>query len=844
MAAVRALCRDAVGEMTGLLHSVRGGAAPIGRRFATVRREDGFSLIELTVAMVLFAIVALALVGLMQSAIAANGLARQKTVAQQMAQDEIESIRELDYWSEIGLVSGNPTGIVQASRTVAVRGVDASMLIDIDWVNDPTPASYSVYANYKKITVVVRSNRDNRVLASVVTFVAPPGRAPFGGLSNAVLNVTVQEMGPSNQPLEGALVSLASGPSAPLSDSSDVSGLVTFAALTANPTSGPTAFYDVTATKSGFITYVDDRVPLATAHRQLAPSQEDSTTIRLYRPATIDVVLQDSGGAPYTGPTTVKLTSQRTGTTQTYTASGSGSLSITAFAGEPVVPGDFTVRAFTSTGLCADAVQRYVPDDYPTDMSASYTLQLQSCPSGAITVNATQLGGPADGATVEVSGGPNDFAPIVQTANASGSTTFGTLPSGTDPYTITVTRLGETATTTAVVVTGSTTTVDITLPDPPVGDVTAVVRWLGAAVNGATVQITGGPDTVDQTLVTDASGQVTFPDLATGSGYTVTATKGGQSVTQSGVAVATGSTTTVTLDLPTAVLTVTATWAGVPIGTGSSNVTVTGGPDGSTYTGSTDASGVATITVPRTTAAYPYVVSVTKNGGSGTSTVTSVPAGGASTTVAFSQVGTITASSTWAAVYAGNATVTITGGPIGGTWTATTAAGTGFAPAVSVPATTAAYPYTVSITKTTAYGDGTGSVSVTSVPNGGNTDAAVALTPTKTLTLRIRLNSAPTYPAVGTLIQLSITGGPNGTPGSAPAYSFTQPVGASGWLPALTVPRGTTGSTYRVKAWLSGCPGVAAGQYRSRTQSNLSNTGTNSNHTITFNSGTCPLATP
>ena len=146
--------------------------------------------------------------------------------------------------------------------------------------------------------MVIRSNRNNAVLTSIVTYVAPPGRAPFGGVNNAIINVTVSDMGlTTNNALAGALVNLTTGPSAPLSDTTDSTGLVTFPGLTANPTSGPQAYYDLAASKAGYITYVADRSPNTPAHLQVAPSETASRTIRLYKPATINVALTNSSGA-------------------------------------------------------------------------------------------------------------------------------------------------------------------------------------------------------------------------------------------------------------------------------------------------------------------------------------------------------------------------------------------------------------------------------------------------------------------------------------------------------------------------------------------------------------------
>jgi hypothetical protein len=610
---------------------------------------------------------------------------------------------------------------------------------------------------------------------------------------------------------------------------------VSFAALTPTTSSGAaTDYYDITATKSGYVTLADDVVPQPAAHKQLAPAATVPATIRIYQPATINLNVTDGVGGPvHTGATTVKVTSSLTSTTQTFTVTG-GSLSITSFGGQPVVPGvDYTVRGYTSTGLCSAAEQKSVPDAYPTTLTTSYTIALEPCPSGTLVVDVVQLSAAAVGATVTVSGGPNDFAPISQTTNASGQTTFTNLPSGSETYTIDVTLGTESASGTAVIATGATTTTTITLPDPPVGNISALVRWLGANVNGATVTVTGGPSSVNTSLTTGASGLVTFTNLPSGSGYTVTATKGGQTVAQSGVTVTTSSTTSVTLNLPSGTIAVTATWAGQAAG--SASVSITGGPDGGTYTGTTSAGGTVSIAVPATTAAYPYTVSVTKNGGTGAASVTSVTNGGTTAaSVTMGGVGTILVSAVWAGQPAGNVggtnTITITAGPNTGASYTGTANASGQA-SITVPATTAAFPYTV----TSAKNGGSGTASVTSVTNGGTTASSVLLTPTKTLTLLIRAGGVniPNQP-----VTVSLTDGPNGTASVVPAYQFVGNTNGSSQV-ILTVPVQSTG-TYTIKVYRTGCPGSTN---RSRTQTVSAAAGTIS-ATVNMTTATCPLTLP
>ena len=240
----------------------------------------------------------------------------------------IEQIRRKTY-ANVGLVSGNPPGTVSPTAACG-NGLNATATVTIAYVDDPTPTSYATAANYKKVTVTVTRDRDGKQLARFSTFVAPEGRAPYGGINNAIINATVVDLG-LNQPYVGATVALTNGPSSNRTDTTDSTGSVSFAALTPNPTSGSTAYYDLTVTAaSGYETLASDlppgtATPPATAsHIQLAPAQTSNTTIQIFKPATINLVLVDASNNPYTAGAALRITSSFTGATTTDSvASGS-----------------------------------------------------------------------------------------------------------------------------------------------------------------------------------------------------------------------------------------------------------------------------------------------------------------------------------------------------------------------------------------------------------------------------------------------------------------------------------------------------------------------------------------
>ena len=191
-------------------------------------------------------------------------------------------------------------------------------------------------------------------------------------------------------------------------------------------------------------------------------------------------------------------------------------------------------------------------------------------------MNVKQLGVNTAGAAITVTGGPNNMTVSGGPTDASGNATV-SVPGGTG-YTVTATKAGQSANATAAVTVGSTTNVALSLPNPPTGTLDVNVTQLSLAASGATVTVTGGPWSISQTLTTGASGQVTFPAVPGGTGYTVTATKGSDTANVT-TSVTAGSTTTANVALPNppaGSVQATVTWlAALQSG---ATVQITGGP--------------------------------------------------------------------------------------------------------------------------------------------------------------------------------------------------------------------------------------------------------------------------
>jgi hypothetical protein len=516
----------------------------VTRVFALLRGDAGFGLIESVMAMTLLLIVASSLGGVLISSIASHKLSRERSLADTAVLTQLEKIRATPY-SSVGTPGGNPPGTIPASTPITLRGGNATLDVRVQYVNDPTPTSYNTLANYKRVTITVTRDSDNKELARQVTFVAPDARDPYSGINQSGVAATVVDMG-SNTPVPDVTVALGTGPSAPRTDTTDEAGQVTFAGLAENPLSGAQQYYDLTVTPpSGYAVLSDDQSPAAAAHVSLGPGQTFNTALRIYQPSSIIVNLTDAG-VPYAGTGTTTLTVTWTRASTPHTATYTTAAGASTYTIPNLVPGvDYTVSATTSDGLEANPVTKTVPNAYPTDLTSVYSLPLFR-PTGTVNVSATRLGIAAAGATITLTGGPNSIS-LSGTADASGVATFINVPNGAG-YTFTATLGATSGTQTGSIAPHATTNVAVVIT-VPMGSIKANVKRGAANISGAAVTITGGPYNVTVNGTTDSSGNFTG-SVPAGTGYTVTATSI-LSATATAVAVTAGATTNVNLVIPT-----------------------------------------------------------------------------------------------------------------------------------------------------------------------------------------------------------------------------------------------------------------------------------------------------
>jgi type II secretory pathway pseudopilin PulG len=452
-------------------------------RLRTVRREAGFTLIEVLIAGLMMVIIGAPLAMILTASAATAGNARERTAADQYAQTAIETIRTLAY-TQVGITGGNPSGVLTASDAANLpSGEQITVDTSVNWVSDSIPSNpYVSNADYKKVVVTVTRVSDGVQLAQKTTYIASASAPPQAGTTWVQIKRTFLDP-VTNTVLPGVSVHLTGGPTTPTAnrtDTTDVSGVVLFPALDSDPTT-PIANYTLTPTLSPYVLYPDDRSPDTSVLVPATPGLVSTDTTRMYEPATLTVNVLASNGQPYTSGAKISLDSSRCGLQTVTIASGSSSSVITTcnwagLSGIPLIPniGGMTpafdryfVTAWNTAATSWGATPNtgvLVPSDYPTTLTQSVNVQLTSTAYTTKTVNVTvkKNGSTQTNARVEVTGGQAGVY-LYGITNSSGVATF-TVPVTSTAFTFTVNANDSTGAAKGTATFSSSTTSPIAVP--------------------------------------------------------------------------------------------------------------------------------------------------------------------------------------------------------------------------------------------------------------------------------------------------------------------------------------------------------------------------------------------
>lgn len=405
------------------------------RLLQRLRSDDGFTLVESIVALTVMTIAIVLTIAPVLTGFNVLSDSKLTTIASNLAQARVEELRSLAY-EQIGYPSGLPEGILQASETVTVQGIDFVVATDVKYFGSINPGDdvipqggdgveglMDTGIDYKEVVVTV-SHHANAVSPVVMeTIVAPPNIAAHEGKANVIVDLVKTEptgkpASPAAYPQVTLVKDTAFIPYPGVPEQSQV-----FAGVSANESSAPDFYYyarlGATVTSfenSGWWIHPQD-IDIESDRVHLGPTETATVALRIYRPAEIEVQLRDQDeGDPITGNAALVL-SYETGSTTFSSASpewtGDGWY-ITELDGMPVVPGVYAFNVGADGYLAQTAADVVVPSDYPNDPYHLETFFLEPTDGSQVIVTVVdELSAPISGAEVTFSdypGGPVTLA--------------------------------------------------------------------------------------------------------------------------------------------------------------------------------------------------------------------------------------------------------------------------------------------------------------------------------------------------------------------------------------------------------------------------------------------------
>ncbi len=406
-------------------------------------KEDGFTVVELTIALVIIGIIILMTVGPTSTGFNLLDRSKVKTIESNLAQGRIEEIRSLSY-KDVGYTASVPSGVLEPSETVTVSGASYTVDTDVSYFGsasggnvipqggDGVEGHYNSGIDFKQVVVTVQRSDGSYTPVKMTTIVAPPSLAANDNLSNVIVDLTkVEPAGkdPSILPYPKAFLVYDddSGSIAHPGSSSDEQ---VFVGVDSNAESSPKYYYygrlgahlsDTSSSTVHWYLYPED-LTSGSDRVHVSPTETGNMNLRIYLPAELHVALEDSSdGSPVSGTGTLVLngpTGDHTFTPSDPEWNGSG-WDIEEIDGYPLVPGDYS---FDIHILGYGEVLRpnvTVPAGYPDVTDHTETFSLDAASGSTLTVHVL------DGVGVKLSDVDVDVTDL------NGTTTYTTDGTGT-----------------------------------------------------------------------------------------------------------------------------------------------------------------------------------------------------------------------------------------------------------------------------------------------------------------------------------------------------------------------------------------------------------------------------
>lgn len=265
-----------------------------------LKKEKGSSLLEVIIALTVLSVILLSLIPVFANVARNTAFAKQRTVGYNLAVQELEKIKSLEY-DEVGLVGGNPNGVVTADKDIPKDGISYHARTRIRWKDDPddslSPTDQDP-RDYKLATVdVTWSQSGLNKSVSVSTIIT---RQSFDQISTGG-NIKVIAKDNDQLLVEDTKVNITTGPSSPITDYTDEMGESFFAMLSPSEAEGD---YSVAVEKNGYVVHPQMQVLTTT----VSNNETRILEFLLDRPGFLAVdLVDDETGQPIDEPSHLTL---------------------------------------------------------------------------------------------------------------------------------------------------------------------------------------------------------------------------------------------------------------------------------------------------------------------------------------------------------------------------------------------------------------------------------------------------------------------------------------------------------------------------------------------------------
>jgi len=214
----------------------------------------GFGLIESVIGAALFALIALSVSQLLVRVVELGRVARQRTTATALANEQFEIIRNLPF-SDVGIVSGLPLGKIPATQTLVRDGLTFTVKAFVRNIDDPfdgtiggSPNDLSP-ADYRLVQFEISCSACTRFTPINITTTAAPKNLESASTNGALF---IKALDANGQAIAGANVHVENNAAAPAISIDDTTNANGELQLVDVPPGVET--YEITVTKSGYST--------------------------------------------------------------------------------------------------------------------------------------------------------------------------------------------------------------------------------------------------------------------------------------------------------------------------------------------------------------------------------------------------------------------------------------------------------------------------------------------------------------------------------------------------------------------------------------------------------------